>query len=69
MRLPSNPFKKEFMKYQDNLYLIKAIYPAERVKNHNSVKEALGCNLVLRQQNQMYFLEQIEDVIFEETII
>jgi hypothetical protein len=29
----------------------------------------LGCNLVLRQQNQMYFLEQVQDVVFEETIV
>jgi hypothetical protein len=57
------------MKYQDNLYIIQAIYPAEKVRDHNGIKEALGCNLVLRQQNQMYFLEQVQDVIFEETII
>jgi hypothetical protein len=57
------------MKYQDNLYIIHAIYPAEKVKDHNGIKEALGCNLVLRQQNQMYFLEQIQDVMFEETIV
>jgi hypothetical protein len=57
------------MKYQDNLYIIHAIHPAEKVKDHNGIKEQLGCNLVLRQQNQMYFLEQIQDVIFEETIV
>jgi hypothetical protein len=57
------------MKYQDNLYIIHAIYPAEKVKDHNGIKESLGCNLVLRQQNQMYFLEQIQDVVFEETIV
>jgi hypothetical protein len=57
------------MKYQDNLYIIHATYPAEKVKDHNGIKEALGCNLVLRQQNQMYFLEQIQDVMFEETIV
>jgi hypothetical protein len=57
------------MTYQDNLYIIRAIHPAEKVKDHNGIKDALGCNLVLRQQNQMYFLEQVEDVVFEETII
>lgn len=57
------------MKYQDNLYIIRAIYPAEKVKDHNGIKEELGCNLVLRQQNQMYFLEQVQDVVFEETNI
>jgi hypothetical protein len=57
------------MKYQDNLYIIHAIHPAEKVKDHNGIKEQLGCNLVLRQQNQMYFLEKIQDVIFEETIV
>ena len=57
------------MKYQDNLYIIHATYPAEKVKDHNGIKEALGCNLVLRQQNQMYFLEQIQDVMFEERIV
>lgn len=67
--MTKNPFRKDFMKYQDNLYIIHATYPAEKVKDHNSIKEALGCNLVLRQQNQMYFLEQIQDVMFEETIV
>jgi hypothetical protein len=69
MKLPTNPFRKEFMTYQDNLYIIRAVHPVERVKDHNGIKQALGCNLVLRQQNQMYFLEQVEDVVFEETII
>lgn len=64
--MTSNPFHKEFMNYQDNMYIIKRIYPAEKVSNHNSIKDALGCNLVLRQQNQMYFLEQVQDVVFEE---
>jgi hypothetical protein len=54
------------MKYQDNLYIIHAIHPVEKVKDHNGIKEQLGCNLVLRQQNQMYFLEQVQDVVFEE---
>jgi len=67
--MTKNPFRKDFMKYQDNLYIIHAIYPAEKVSDHNGIKEALGCNLVLRQQNQMYFLEQIQDVVFEETIV
>lgn len=67
--MTSNPFHKEFMNYQGNMYIIKRIYPAEKVKDHNGIKEALGCNLVLRQQNQMYFLEQIQDVMFEETIV
>ena len=67
--MTKNPFRKEFMKYQDNLYIIRAIYPAEKVKDHNGIKEELGCNLVLRQQNQMYFLEQVQDVVFEETNI
>lgn len=67
--MTKNPFRKEFMKYQDNLYIIRAIYPAEKVRDHNGIKESLGCNLVLRQQNQMYFLEQVQDVVFEETNI
>ena len=69
MKIPTNPFRKEFMTYQDNLYIIRAIHPAEKVKDHSGIKDALGCNLVLRQQNQMYFLEQVQDVVFEETII
>ena len=67
--MTSNPFRKELMHYQDNMYIIKRIYPAEKVKDHNGIKNALGCNLVLRQQNQMFFLEQVQDVVFEETIV
>lgn len=57
------------MTYQGNLYIIRAVHPAEKVRDHNGIKNALGCNLVLRQQNQMYFLEQVEDVMFEEIIV
>jgi len=64
--MTSNPFRKEFMNYQGNMYIIKKICPAEKVSDHNSIKDALGCNLVLRQQNQMYFLEQVQDIVFEE---
>lgn len=54
------------MTYQDKLFLIKAIYPTDRVKDHNGIKDELGATLVLKQQNQMFFLEEIEEVLFTE---
>ena len=54
------------MNYQGNMYIIKKICLAEKVSDHSGIKDALGCNLVLRQQNQMYFLEQVQDIVFEE---
>jgi radical SAM superfamily enzyme YgiQ (UPF0313 family) len=63
-------FKKEFLYFQDNLYIVKKIIK----ERHNPIidvwKERLNADIVLRRDGQLYFLELVPDLeIIEETKI
>jgi len=55
-------FKREFLTFQDNLYIIKRILKEE----HNPVidvwKDHLNADIVLRRDGWLYFLELVPDL-------
>lgn len=55
-------FKNEFLKFQDNLYIIKRILKEEYNPNIEAWKEHLGSDLVLKKEGILYFLESVPDL-------
>lgn len=58
---------KQFITFQDNLYVVKRIIKEELNPNVNVWKEHLKADLVLKKENMFYFVELIPNLeIIEE---
>ena len=55
--------RKEFIRHNDNLYLIIEIYTEQRVKpgKTQELRELLGCDIVLRKDGLLLFCEKIQE--------
>ena len=55
--------RKEFIRYNDKLYLIIEIYSEQRVKSDKiqELRELLGCDIVLRKDGLLLYCEQIAE--------
>ena len=57
----------EKLEFQDKLWHVKAKVEGHRVDDPNSLKDNYGCDLVIKNnQNVFYILDEIKDVEFEE---
>lgn len=55
--------RKEFVRYNDNLYIIQEIYPEQKIK-HDKIQELrqlLECDIVLRKDGLLLYCELIKD--------
>ena len=61
MRYPS--YKRPIERINDRLYIIYAIYPIDRVRDVNGIKEWLGCDTAfkIKKKGQYWFCEEIEE--------
>lgn len=55
--------RKEFIRHNDNLYLIIEIHPEQKVKpgKTQELRELLGCDIVLRKDGLLLFCEKIQE--------
>jgi hypothetical protein len=55
--------RKEFIRHNDNLYLIIEIYSEQRVKpgKTQELRELLECDIVLRKDGLLLFCEKIQE--------
>ena len=57
----------EKLEFQEKLWHVKAKVEGHRVDDPNSLKDNYGCDLVIKNnQNVFYILDEIKDVEFEE---
>ena len=57
----------ERIKFQNKLWQVLSKVPGEKVDNHTKLKSMYRCDLVLKNnQNVFYILNEIIDVEFEE---
>ena len=57
----------ERLEFQNKLWQVISKVPGEKVDNHTKLKENYGCDLVLKNnQNQFFMLNDIIDAEFEE---
>ncbi len=58
---------KQFLTFQDNLYVLKKIIKEEHNPNIDAWKEVLRADLVLKKESLFYFVELVPDLeIIEE---
>lgn len=60
--------KKEFVSFQDKLYLLKSTIKEEHKPIIEKWKELLDADVVLRKEGNLYFLELIPDLEIIEYI-
>ena len=55
--------RNEIIRFNDNLYLLKAKYSAEsvRIDKVQELRELLKCDIVLKQNGFLFYCEQIEE--------
>ena len=55
--------RKEFVRHNDNLYLIVELYPEHRIKSDKvqELRELLKCDIVLRKDGLLLFCEKIQE--------
>ena len=57
----------EKLEFQGKLWLIKTKVDGNRIDNPSSLKESYGCDMVIRNPQNVYFiLDEIIDVEFED---
>ena len=57
----------EKLEFQEKLWHVKAKVEGHRVDDPNSLKENYGCDMVIKNnQDIFYILDEIKDVEFEE---
>lgn len=54
--------KKDFLSFQDNLYLIQKVIREEHLPIVDVWKEHLGSDLILKKDGILYFLELVADL-------
>ena len=55
-------FKREFLYFQDKLFIIKRVLREEPDINIEVWKEHLNADTVLRKEGSLYFLEEVPDL-------
>ena len=58
-------FTKQFLNFQNKLYIIKRILKEEHGPIIDAWKEHLMADTVLRKDGLLYFLEQVPDLEYE----
>lgn len=53
---------KNFIKVNDELFLVIRPYSEERINDIEAVKAWLGANYVFKKENLLYFCAKIEDL-------
>jgi len=55
--------RNEFVRFNDNLYLLVAKYPQERVRidKTQELKDLLKCDIVLKQNGWLFYCELIPE--------
>jgi hypothetical protein len=55
--------KNEFVRFNDNLYLVKQKYRENtiRIDKVQYLREVLKCDIVLKQNNYLFYCEQIPE--------
>ena len=57
----------EIIDFQDKKWVVRSKIPGNRVDDHTQLKKMYGCDLVLRNnQNIFYILDAIIDAEFED---
>ena len=57
----------ELIDFQNKKWVVKAKIEAHRVSDHTKLKSMYGCDLVLKNaQNIFFILDEVIDVEFEE---
>lgn len=60
-------FKKDFLYFQDKLFIVKRVIREDPDINIETWKEHLSADTVLRKEGSLYFLENVPDLeIIEE---
>jgi hypothetical protein len=53
---------RNFLKYQDKLYVVKRVLKEDHNPKVEAWKELLGVDLVLRKEGLLYFIEEVPDL-------
>ena len=57
----------EIIDFQNKKWIVKSKVPANKVDDHTKLKKMYGCDLVLKNSQNIYFiLDEIIDAEFEE---
>jgi len=59
-------FAKQFLNFNNNLYIVKKLIREEDRPIIDTWKEHLGVDLVLRKEGLLYFLELVQDLEYEQ---
>lgn len=59
-------FAKQFLNFNNNLYIVKKLLKEEDRPIIDTWKEHLGADVVLRKDGVLYFLELIHDLEHEQ---
>ena len=59
----------EIIDFQNKRWVVRSKINGDRVDDHTQLKEMYGCDLVLKNnQNVFYILDEIKDAEFEEVL-
>jgi hypothetical protein len=55
--------RQELIRHEDNLYIVEAKYPNDKVRvdKTQDLKEALGCDIVLKSNGWLFYCKRIEE--------
>jgi len=53
---------QNFIRINDDLFLVKRTFPEERIKNFNLAKEWLKVDFVFKREGLLYFCDKIIDL-------
>ena len=57
----------ELIDFQDKKWVVKSKIPGNRIDDHTKLKKMYGCDLVLKNnQNVFFILDEVIDVEFED---
>lgn len=57
----------ELIDFQNKKWVVKAKIPGKRVDDHTKLKKMYGCDLVLKNNQDIFFiLDEVIDVEFED---
>jgi hypothetical protein len=57
------PYRREFIRYQDNMYDVIRKYTESKVKSDKTddLRQHLSCDVTLRRDGMLYFCRKIEE--------
>ena len=57
----------EFLDFQNKKWIVKSKVDGNRIDNPSTLKESYGCDLVIRNSQNIYFiLDEVIDAEFED---